>query len=60
MTLKEDICDLLKEKGFYLKSIEGYSTQIFIKENVVVIVEEKGNEKSCEGSCCESGKGYNK
>lgn len=58
MTLKQNLCDLLEESGFYLKSIPGYNIQIFTKDNVVVVVEEKGNNKTCEGSCCENGKGF--
>jgi len=41
MTLKEEVCCFLKQRGFHLKSIEGYKTQIFTLDNVVVIVEEK-------------------
>ena len=41
MTLKQNICDILKESGFYLKSTPDYRVQIFVKENVLVIVEEK-------------------
>jgi len=58
MTLKDNICELLEECGFNLKGTPGYRVQIYTKENVVVVVEEKSNEKTCEGSCCENGKGY--
>ena len=58
MTEKENLCEFLIECGYYLKSIPGYNTQIFTKDNVVVIVEERENKKTCEGSCCENGKGY--
>ncbi len=60
MTLKENICDILKECGFELKGTPGYKVEIFVKENVTIIVEEKEYVKTCEGSCCENGKGYEK
>jgi len=48
MTLKENICNILKDCGFNLKSQEGYAIQIFNLENVVVIVEEKQPKKNEE------------
>jgi len=58
MSLKQNICEILEESGFELKGTPGYRVHIYTKDNVVVIVEEKEYTKSCEGSCCENGKGY--
>lgn len=45
MTLKEEVCCFLKQRGFDLKSQEGYHVQIFTLGDVVVIVEEKQSKK---------------
>jgi hypothetical protein len=57
---KEDICNLLEEIGFNPQSIKEHSTQIFVKGNLVVCVEDNSNRITCEGSCCSNGKGWKK
>lgn len=57
---KEDICNLLEEIGFNPQSIKEHSTQIFVKGNLVVCVEDNSNRIPCEGSCCSNGKGWKK
>ena len=48
MTLKENICRILEECGFQLKSVAGYSIQIYVKDNVIINIEEKEKKKNAE------------
>lgn len=55
MSQMQNFCGLLKDCGFETTSQKDYHIQIFTKENLVVIVEEKQSKEKCKNSCCEQG-----